>query len=421
MNRFLRVTCISSFLVTVTGCGTEQYESPIHSFNVHQEGSLSVSVNSGGPKYQEELFTYNYLYSLQEDDREESILTMPSPSGPILDEDRNTYLVDGRGSYVRIVVFNQEGVYQHDIGRVGSGPGEFRFPTIVDVENGVLTVLARQLNRLIRFRTDGSLIEQKLVHEAPMSVTDSAQWLEGDRTLSISRLRFMPSEVNTFRQIQVTVTSSTGDTLWSYLSDKIVEGKMLPRRRGNVMGYSPLPKPFNPLPRALYSRGKGVMVTTGEEATIEYLDIDGGVYHRVEIDLPYLPVNSEDERQYEDDYRTRNLESGSMETSEIETRIRQIEYPENKAFWTHMLVDEIGYIWLQIPDYWEGSGNAEEGLTYRVINPEGEYLGITKFPPGQGIISHGHLLQTQIDPDTDELKILVFNIRSTVRGLKFPN
>ncbi len=418
MNRFLLTTCVSFFLVAMTGCSNEQYGSSTHSFSVHPEGGLSVSVNSGGPKYLEELFTYDYLCSLQEDDREESILTMPS--GPILDEDRNIYLVDGRGSYVRIVVFNQDGVYQHDIGRAGSGPGEFQSPVIVDVENGVLTVWARRLNRLIRFRTDGSLIEQKSVHDAPLLATDNAQWLEGDRTLSISRLRWMPSDEYSYRQIQVAVTSSAGDTLWSYKSNKIIEGKMLPRRRGNVMGFSPLPKPFNPLLRVLYCRGKGVVITTGEEPTIEFFDINGELYHRVEIDLPYLPVNSEDKRQYEDDFRARNLESGSMERSEIESHIRQIEYPVNKAFWTYMSVDETGYIWLQIPDYWEGSGNEEEGFTFRVINPEGEYLGVTRLPPGRGIISQGHLLQTQIDSDTDERKIVVFSVLPAVRGLSFP-
>ena len=418
MNRYFLATCFSVILVTVTGCSKEQQGSPTHIFSVHQEGSLSVSENTGGPKYQQELFTYNYLFSLQEDDREESILIMPQ--SPLLDENQNIYLVDGRGSYVRIAVFDQDGVYQHDIGRAGNGPGEFQAPMIADVENGVLTVWDRRLNRLIRFRINGSLIEQKSVRDAPMTTTDIAHWLDGDSILSISRLRFMPSDENSFRQIQITATSPIGDTLWSHKSDKIIEGKMLPRRRGNFMLYNPLPKPFNPLPRALYCRGKGVVLTTGKEATINYFDITGELYQRVEIDLQFLPVTSEDKRLYENDYRVRNLESGNMERSEIETQIRQLEYPINKAFWTHMLIDESGFLLLQIPDHCEGSGNAEEGLTFRVINPEGEYLGITRFPPGRGIISQGHLLQTQVDPETDEMKILVFSIQPAVRGLSFP-
>lgn len=405
---------ILAFLVSCSSSETTQS----HTFLVYEENGVTVAETKGGPKYIQELFTYEYLFTLQEDEREQSILAMPHT--PYMDEEGNIYLVDGRGSYIRIAVFDQTGVYQQDISRAGNGPGEYQSPVILSIDRDILTIWDRQLLRLSRYNLDGTFIDMKSIPRSQISGILSCQWFDENTILAICTSRFSPSDEYSYQQTQVIVISSDGDTLWTDETERIMGGKIIQEQMGNLMIYSPLTRPFNPRPVALYSPVHGVMLTTGKEPVLDFLGHDGALRFRIRIDLPLIPVTTDDKQHYESERRAIHLESGRLERAEIEKRLRLQEYPENKAYWQIVSVDEAGYIWIQIPEYYEGSGTVDDGLVYRVVSPEGEYLGITRYPPGPGIISHGHLLSIKTDPETDERKIFVYRINAAVEGLKYP-
>ena len=260
----------------------------------------------------------------------------------------------------------------------------------------------------------------KSITRSQISGIQSCQWLDENKLLAICTSRFSPSDEYSYQQIQVVVTSSDVDTLWTDETERIIGGRIFQEQMGNIVSFISSSRPFNARPIALYSRMHGVMLTTGKEPVLDFLGHDGALRFRIKIDLPLLPVTTDDKQQHESERRAQYLESGRLERTEIEKRLRQLEYPENKAYWQIVSVDELGYIWIQIPEYCEGSGTLDEGVVCRVVSPEGEYLGITRYPPGPGIVSHGHLLSIKRDPETDERKIFVYRITPAVEGLEYP-
>jgi hypothetical protein len=86
-------------------------------------------------------------------------------------------------------------------------------------------------------------------------------------------------------------------------------------------------------------------------------------------------------------------------------------------------VDEYGYIWASVPT---GSFlSPVQETRRRILSPEGEYLGDTRFPElefsySQANPSHGHLLCAYEDPETFAPLVAVLKIGSAVPGLEYP-
>ncbi len=75
----------------LTGCTSSPDDSAIgHTFNVSVVDGVTIARSTAIPRYEEELFTYEQITVLQEDDREESLLVRGSP--PSVD-DRGWYYV----------------------------------------------------------------------------------------------------------------------------------------------------------------------------------------------------------------------------------------------------------------------------------------------------------------------------------------
>jgi len=62
----------------------------------------------------------------------------------------------------------------------------------------------------------------------------------------------------------------------------------------------------------------------------------------------------------------------------------------------------------------------ETGFVFRVISPEGEYLGDTKWPIPDGSLSRGHFLTVRYDEETGEEFFEVYRIESNSRGFIYP-
>jgi hypothetical protein len=77
--------------------------------------------------------------------------------------DDRVFVVDNRGS--RIAVFDSGGVWQYDIGREGTGPGEHRGPITIALRGDTVLVWDAISRRLNRFTSDGTFIGMLLIPE----------------------------------------------------------------------------------------------------------------------------------------------------------------------------------------------------------------------------------------------------------------
>jgi len=92
-----------------------------------------------------------------------------------------------------------------------------------------------------------------------------------------------------------------------------------------------------------------------------------------------------------------------------------------KPYWTDVKVDDAGFIWLFISETSQERGDAGGNL-FRVLSPEGEYLGDSRWPTtlAHARLSHGHLLFLVDHDETGEIIPTMYRIVPAVKGLEYP-
>jgi len=72
--------------------------------------------------------------------------------------DGGIVLVDGEGQSSSLLVYKEDGTFERSIGRAGSGPGEFRFASILATAGDSISLYDGSQARHIRFLTSGALV-----------------------------------------------------------------------------------------------------------------------------------------------------------------------------------------------------------------------------------------------------------------------
>ncbi len=153
--------------VVLTSCSSRKADN-IHSFREYEEDGVTIAETSGGPKHKENLFTYEKVLTLaQNEEIEESLLFQPIHF--LMDEEGRYYVLDYGNK--RIAVFDQDGKYSHGIGREGQGPGEFQFPWLLSARDGYVTVLDSRLRRTSIFDYNGRFIKHITFSRARINTT----------------------------------------------------------------------------------------------------------------------------------------------------------------------------------------------------------------------------------------------------------
>jgi hypothetical protein len=397
-----------------------------HTFEIVDEGGIPIALSRGGPKYGAELFRYEFVTELREDEREESILA--GPRTPFIDEEGHIYMPDGVRSAARIAVFDANGRYECTIGHFGEGPGEFRHAEIQSVADGHLDVFDSTQRRLTRFRTDGSC--DTVITIPPSMVRMNVRFFQistDERFVLISDTSNLRSEREILR-MTATVYSAEWDPLSVVASEPVVGSRIITSTSGNQHYTGPADAPFLPKPQIVFSDRCEIVVTTGQEPILDIYGLDGRHTRRIRIDLPAEPVTAEIETRYKKEQETwiRSLPRDRQVSAR--KRLEDTEFPDEKAYWGEVFlgglqVDEYGFIWIRIPEYRQEAGKDEGVIQYMVIGPTGEYLGITTLPlhnRGGTKFSRGYVITFLFDPDTDERLIRIYRMIPAVKGFSYP-
>lgn len=406
MNR-LRYILI---FVVLTSCSSRKADN-IHSFREYEEDGVTIAETSGGPKYNEGLFTYEKVLTLTQNEAiEESVLYQPIHF--MMDEEGRYYVLD-YGNY-RIAVFDQDGKYSHGIGRQGQGPGEFQFPWLLSARDGYVTILDSRLRRTSIFDYSGRFIKQITFNR--VRINTSSRVFEGpDDTkillLNVFHNEYRPRIVTSWRAI---VYSAEEDTLCIVETEKVHESTLSTKTEALSGGY------YKGNPHAVYDPARGFLLTSGIEPVMDWFNLRGELVQRIRLNTTPEPVTAEERAMVLSrlDEQIDNASIPLLKT--IRTEQRAIaEIPEFKGYWCTLLVDESGYIWAQKP-YPYTVDEYPESSKYLIFSPEGEYLGTTVCPAERGMVSRGHFLSIQRNVQTERQDLIVYRIIPAVDGLKYP-
>ncbi len=414
------------FIICVS-CATESdYAAPGYVFNQYNEDGISIAYSSGIPRYEEELFFYEEWYILSEDEREESLLVRPEPG--TLDERGFLFVPDSSPSdwpsVSRICVYDSSGIFQYAFGQPGQGPGDMWHPDIHQIENGILETydLVGGGRRLTRYRTDGSLVDIETLPRSATVFRASQFYRIPDGQYLLFRRSAGQYEDHITSTGHATAYSADWDSLWSVKTDEVARSIRYDLDLGRGVSRVSQAIQFAPNPRGMYHDRIGIILTTGLEPILDLFDLDGHHRLQIRIDLPPQPVTAED-RIPEETRLKEGMESSSGVLHRLyKAELENLTFSEYKAYWGEtwsgtIEVDDHGFIWIRIPAYCESPGNGDNRIRYRIISPEGQYLGLTQLPAGsrRGMtkLTRGCLVVVEKDPETGEKTIRVYRVRPT--------
>jgi hypothetical protein len=401
-------------LLLFVACSGGDITPGAHRFTRSEEGGVPVSLSAGGPMYEGELFAYEEVGRLEQDEsREETLLFRASQY--LRGEDGCYYVCDtGNG---RIAVFDEQGRYQRSIGRKGSGPGEFQSLQIVEIRDGVIATYDSRNRRAGRHRTDGTFLENISPPFNIMSARLVHPLADGRRVIMLSDIEGGAAGAMMRMKTDYLVVDAGGDTLAAVSTNWMDQGRMITIGHYGVTDR----KVFAPQSGLEYRPGTGFLAWDGSRPELTWYDLAGKVARILRLDWIPEPVSEAARaglrRSYE--YLVQHPLQEEMRPLH-EYELKHLEIADVYPFWLRVRVDDYGYHWLhRQQDYaaWEPDWTIV--YSYEVLSPEGEHLGRTTFP-SPGTISRGHLLTMQEDETTGEIAYIIYRLRPLPEGFVYP-
>lgn len=412
--------CLLMLGAVVSGaCGADTGQ-PGHTFELVEHDGVPVAINSAIPKYDGEIFHYEMILEIRPDPDNFDETYLYQPRSLTLGDDGLYYVADNGND--RIAVFDGEGNFVRAFGGEGQGPGEMQGPVWVDVENGIATVRAQ---RISRFRTDGTFLDV-LTWEGGGGVR-----LADNGTRVVIDLPQGPHDDGYYYlQARARVLDDDGNVVATIESPDVASARMMP---DSELGRATLH--YAAWPTVTLVSSNEILVSPGDQPVLSWYGLDGGLKRRARIDLPPEPITETDRAAVADRYDRlieHNLRFGAGEQlRDMLLKEKEIaQYPENKAFWwRHHVEEPAGWLWLSVPVptfavYTRGAPRIAQQQSFRIVSPEGEYIGVTHWPPEVDSFAtnvvRGHLLAMVPDPETEEEVPTVYRITPAVEGLEYP-
>lgn len=394
---------------------------PGHTFELVEEDGVPTAVSSAVPKYEGELFHYEKILELRPDPENFDETYLYRPRSFTLGDDGLYYVADN-GNH-RIAVFDGEGDFVRAFGREGQGPGEMQGPVSVSVRDGIATVRAR---RSSRFRTDGTFI-------------DLLEWQGGRGSVHLAddgtRVVIDPPQGPRddgyyYLQMRARVLDDDGDVAATIETEPVPNARMMPDLD---LGRAELH--YAAWPHVGLFRGSEILASAGNRPVLEWYGLDGELQRRVRIELALEPVTEADRAAVEDRFDRlieQNMRFGAGEPlrDQLLAMKEAAQYADHKGFWRQVEVEEPGgWLWLTVPVprfgiYMRGVPRIRQQQIFHIVSPEGEYLGVTRWPPEVDRfatnVARGHLLAMVPDPETEEEVPTVYRITPAVDGLVYP-
>ncbi len=412
----VRATTVPSLLLSLfflTSCGDRAGVSG-HRFTITQEDGIEVALTSGGPKFEGPLFRFEVERTLREDPAvPESMLFRP---GTVHMDDEGFFYVLDRGD-CRIVVYDPEGRYLRSFGGKGDGPGEFRGMDLLRLSGDELVIFDLNLQRTTRYRTNGTLLE---VYRAPGSSRYSGRVEKradgGFILFPMSNPGEEPEDpILSYSCDRIVVTDATGDTLcdlstpWIQLDFKYQYGMGSGFHRMEFVGS----------PEFQYHPSRGIVMSTGVVPELTWYDLHGRVTARIRLDLPIEPVTAEEREQIRRMALEEYERTKERYPDHAKVMLERLQIPDVKAFWDRLLINDAGYYWLECPEPYQVQSD-KGGPLFRVLSPEGEYLGLTRWPIGNGTFKDGCFMGMVADEMTGAVVPTIYRMVPLPAGFVYP-
>ena len=388
-------------------------------FRTFREDGVLRAVNSGTPRFEGELFRYEKILEIpQQDDRPETLLNR---AGSLVHTPEGEYLVIDRMDG-RVVRFSANGDYLDSFGSKGGGPGGFGMMLLQACFGDSLYLYDPMLHRTTLYRADGILLD---VLSRPSSPRRLFRYrLSSGGVVTTLLTDQMGAPPYRYHHTEACFLSADMDTLALVKADSILGGtfRTLTDSQGDFLGRVNLPIPFSGIPGVVYTPWSGVVMSDPLTGILRCYDQGGRISRIIESGIEREAVTEEEADRIRERY-----EPGARPDRRPEfarAAWEALEIPERKGLWEDLIVDDEGYMWLQVVEAHERR-LATGGDLWDVFEPAGRYLGRSRFPlvtgPGlHPVIQDGRLQVIQYHQDTGTSVPTVYRLVPEPEGFVYP-
>ena len=386
-----------------------------HEFAQFSESGIPVAVTSGGPRFAGDLFQFDKVVTLQQDpEHPESLIYhgisfLRTEKGFFLGDDGRFFVNDSGNA--RIAVFDSSGRFERSIGGRGEGPGEFIINEMYELSDGVLKIFDHSLHRTTFFRTDGSLERM---------TRGTGRYL-ADRELFVRPGGPSHYDENGHLWIAagfITVTAAN-DSIGSAATREIRIAYEFPTPGRGKGGKARPDMPFVERPSTRILSDGSIMLTDGVEPVLWWYWPNGSIRKRIDPGLSMTGVTRQDTRRFLQDLDAQITAANDNDRVFLGWMKAAVVFPEYRTLWSHVSVDDAGYIWVEGFELDFERRDKGGGYTYYILSPEGEYLGTTR-APAAGRIMKGHFLGDVYDPATGQEDYTVWRLMSAYEDFNYP-
>jgi hypothetical protein len=283
--------------------------------------------------------------------------------------DGRVVVVDNRGG--RVALFDAAGRWVRDIGRRGSGPGEYTSPYRVWQEDGRLHVWDPVARRISRYDADGAFVDgETLAWKGTASplVRLGGSWI--DERESGHRLEPGPARG---ALVRLGSDGTLVDTLLGPYTVPRVGWQITDAATGQ--GHMINPPTFSAPPLWTVANDR-LYWASGAEPRVEIFDRDGTRVRSVVLARAVEPVTAAAREAH-----ARGLQRRFGLSEDAVARVRdEGEYTTVRPAVSGLLVDDAGRLW--IAEHEPGLLGSEVGHRWDVTDPEGRVRRHVQFPHG---------------------------------------
>lgn len=406
------------------GSCSESSRSDPSRFEITTTDGVRTVVSTGGPRYEEELFEYEHILTLDQDPAvEEALLTRPTSF--VMDGSGHYHVLDQRGC--RIAEFRPDGSYLRSYGRQGSGPGEFRTPRLVGMFDDVLTIFDMSFQRTLRFGQGGQLLSMRAVPPERGTWLYAYDLPDHDRQLLV-KLGDSPE----FGRVQLLIVDGSSQAVATVLTPPVRTRIRRSDESSPTSAPALLSVPYKPVPTAIYIPERGVLVSPADRPVLEWYDLQGRLTERIRVEGIPVEVTEAHQRHFDEEWDWR-ISTAPTETARSRNRAwkEALNLPDRLPWWTYVAMDDAGFYWLRVSEEIDSMEAPERGYLWRVLSPEGEYLGTTRTPLEQWAedwqqhtlaisVREGRLMSIRENPETGGRDLRVYRIQAVAPGFSYP-
>ena len=218
----------------------------------------------------------------------------------------------------------------------------------------------------------------------------------------------------------------TDDTVAVIETPRVPFGKTFARNEEGIP-YAPVMMQYAGYPTIGFKPELGIYSSSGIDPMLRYYDLSGALSRVVRIDIDPEEITLEERNTYlaalrRELHEARNRPNPSaFNIARLEGMISDPPFQPFKGYWRDVDIDDADWIWLSLVEPPSEVQTEPWAPHYRVLSPEGEYLGDTRWPQLEdGHVWNGRLLGIQEDPETGEKIPTIWRLIPVAEGFIYP-